>query len=316
MKFDNTSTADEVLRGIDLSDKHALVTGATSGLGTETARAIAARGATLTLPARDLQKAEKIVEEIRSTTGNSNIQAGEMDLSRPDSVRDFATAWLRSNERLDILINNAAVMATPFTRTLEGWELQFATNHLGHFLLTNLLLPALQAGAPARVVSVSSGGHRLGMETAPFGSFDFNDVNFLRRKYHPWQAYAQSKVANVWFAVELSKRCAASGIEAFSLDPGGIPTTGLGRHMPKEDLQALIQAAEQRGETFKTIAQGAATSVWAASATELEGKGGVYLEDCRIAGPATNEVSGFAPFAYDQDSAAKLWEMSEQMLEK
>ena len=316
MTFDHRTTADEVLQGMDLSDKRALVTGATSGLGTETARALAARGAAVTLPARDLEKAESMAEELRSATGNANIQAGEMDLGRPDSVRAFAHSWLQSNDRLDMLINNAAVMATPFTRTREGWELQFATNHLGHFLLTSLLLPALKAGAPARVVSVSSGGHRLGMETAPLGSFDFNDVHFAERQYHPWQAYAQSKVANVWFAVELNKRYAESGIEAFSLDPGGIPTTGLGRYMPKEQLQALIEAAKERRENFKSVPQGAATSVWAATATALTGKGGVFLEDCQIAGPATSQVSGYAPYAYDQDSAARLWEISEQMLEE
>ncbi len=183
--FGFESTTDEVLDGISLEGRRAVITGTSGGLGAETARAMAARGAAITLAARNLEKLEAVAASIRESTGNPNVDIGELDLTVPDSVRRFATNWLESHDSLNLLINNAGIMACPLTRTPEGWELQFATNHLGHFLLTALLAPALVAGAPARVVNLSSGGHR-------FGGIDFDDLHYERRDYDKWQAYGQS----------------------------------------------------------------------------------------------------------------------------
>ncbi|MGE0665528.1 MAG: SDR family NAD(P)-dependent oxidoreductase [Sphingomonadales bacterium] len=311
MAFGADSTTDEVLQGIDLTGKQALVTGGSTGLGKETVRALASRGAKVTLAARDPAKGEAAAAEIRASTGNQDIDVAQVELSVPDSVRAFAKQWLAGHGPLNLLINNAGVMACPLMRTAEGWEMQFATNHLGHFLLTNLLMPALKAGAPARIVNLSSAGHR-------FSDVHFDDIHFNGRDYEKWSSYGQSKTANVLFSVELSKRLAPFGITANAVHPGGIQTE-LGRHLTDADREALmarVKAAGQGGFKFKTIPAGAATSVWAATAPELEGRGGLYLEDCHVGELKTDPSASAGYFAYATDAAnaARLWSVSEETL--
>jgi NAD(P)-dependent dehydrogenase (short-subunit alcohol dehydrogenase family) len=309
--FGMSSTADEVLAGIDLGGKLALVTGASSGLGVETARALAAKGARVVMAARDVPKIEKQADAIRAKHAGAMLEAMELHLDRPDSVRAFAKAFLAKHPRLDMLVGNAGVMACPLERTAEGWEMQFATNHLGHFLLAGKLLPALTAGAPARLVSVSSAGHQ-------FSPVVFDDIHFERRPYDKWASYGQAKTANILFAVEFDRRFASRGVRAFANHPGGI-VTELGRHLTQEDIAFIQGRAAQResggGMTWKTPEQGAATQVWAATAPELDGKGGLYLEDVQISGPMPPKGSaGCAPYALDPENAKRLWAVSEQML--
>jgi NAD(P)-dependent dehydrogenase (short-subunit alcohol dehydrogenase family) len=307
--FGFESTTDEVLDGISLEGKRAVITGTSGGLGAESARALAARGAAITLAARDLEKLESVAESIRESTGNPNVDIGELDLTSPDSVRSFAGNWLASHDSLNLLINNAGIMACPLERTPEGWELQFATNHLGHFLLTALLAPALVAGAPARVVNLSSAGHR-------FGGVDFDDIHYERREYDKWPAYGQSKSANVLFTVELDRRLKAKGVRSFAVHPGVIMTE-LARHLTPDDIKDLMDRAQSDdGMAWKPVECGAATSCWAATAPELDGRGGIYLEDCGIAEPVDLETgaSGFLPHAVDPEAAKQLWAVSEELL--
>jgi NAD(P)-dependent dehydrogenase (short-subunit alcohol dehydrogenase family) len=307
--FGRDSTADEVLDGIDCAGQTVLITGASGGLGAEAARALAAKGARVTITARDPAKGGRVVEEIRAATGNAAVDVMELELASPASVRRFAREFLARRPALHVLVNNAGVMASPLARTPEGWEMQFATNHLGHFLLTALLAPALRAGAPARVVSLSSSGHRLSPVV-------FEDVHFERRAYDKWLAYGQSKTANALFAVELDRRLAAAGVRANAVHPGAI-VTELGRHLSPEDIAAL-QARSPGGTGFhwKSVPAGAATTVWAATAPELADRGGLYLEDCGIAAPKTShdQLTGYEPYALDPEAAARLWSASEQML--
>jgi NAD(P)-dependent dehydrogenase (short-subunit alcohol dehydrogenase family) len=301
------TTTDEVIQGIDLTGRAALVTGASSGLGAETARVLASAGAAVTMTARDIPKVEAVAEEIRAATG-ATVDVGELSLDRPDSVRAFAKQWLADHDVLHLLINNAGVMACPQARTAEGWEMQFATNHLGHFLLTSHLLPALRAGAPARVVNLSSAGHR-------FSPVNFDDVHFDSHPYDKWVSYGQSKTANVLFSIELDRRYQNDGIRAFAVHPGAIMTE-LGRHLDADDIQTLQSRAPKGGMKFKRVPAGAATQVWAATSPELEGKGGLYCEDTHVAGPRQSEDSaeGYLPWAMDAEAAAKLWTLSEETL--
>ena len=308
-RFDRESTAEEVSAGIDLSGRHAIVTGASSGLGTETARALALRGASVTLACRDLEAGREIAEKIRAGTGQSAVDVMALDLTRPDRIRDFAKGFAAEHDALHLLINNAGVMACPLARTERGWEMQFGTNHMGHFLLTCLLAPQLVAGAPARVVNLSSAGHR-------FSGVDFDDPNYEHRDYDTWEAYGQIKTANVLFSVELNRRLAGRGVEAFAVHPGGIMTK-LGRHLEQADIEELMSRAPGgKGIQWKTVEQGAATSVWAATAPELDGRGGLYLEDCRIAQPkqSDDQDGGYADYAVDAESARRLWALSEELL--
>jgi len=310
-RFDWQSTTDQVLDGIDLGGKVAIVTGASGGLGAETARALAARGAAVTLTARDVKKAEQVAKMIRAAQPGARLSVRSLALDRPDSVRAFAKGWLAENRALHLLLNNAGVMACPLGRTPEGWELQFATNHLGHFLLTALLVPALRAGAPARVACTSSGGHR-------FSPVVFEDIHFERRSYDKWLAYGQAKTANVLHAVELDRRLAEQGVRAFGLHPGMI-VTELGRHLQPEDIAQLQSRAKERSSSgmpgWKTPQQGAATQCWAVSAPELEGKGGLYLEDCQVSGTKPPAGSmGAEAWALDAEAAARLWSVSEETL--
>ncbi|MEW6270262.1 MAG: oxidoreductase [Thermodesulfobacteriota bacterium] len=297
------TTTDEVLRGVDLSGELALVTGASGGLGLETARALAAAGAAVVLAARDAAKTEAALRTIRERVPGAELDTLELDLASLASVRRAAARFLATHDRLDLLINNAGVMATPFLRTADGFELQLGTNHLGHFLLTCLLAPALVAGAPARVVNLSSGGHVI-------SDVGWDDPGFERRAYDKWAAYGQSKTANVLFTVELERRLGPRGVHAYAVHPGMIMTE-LGRHLTAEDvaaLQAMAKDAPGGGlPPFKSVAAGAATTVWAATAPELASRGGTYLADCAIS-------DEHAPWARDPEAARRLWEMSERMV--
>lgn len=296
-----------LVEGIDLKGKHAIVTGGASGIGVETVRALAVAGAAVTVPARNPAQAETVIAQLRAETGNAAITVEAMDLASLASVRAFAQHFLAKRQPLHLLINNAGIMACPLGRTVDGFELQLGTNHLGHFLLSVLLLPALKSGAPARVVSLASAGHQ-------WSDIDFDDINFERRPYEKMLAYGQSKTANVLFAVEFNRRFAADGITANAVMPGAIATP-LGRYMDPSDLFWLDQDGQLKPEfaaAFKTPQQGAATSVWAAVGPELEGIGGLYLENCAVAAPFEEAKAplGVKPYALNSESATRLWDVS------
>ncbi|MBV2352790.1 SDR family NAD(P)-dependent oxidoreductase [Streptomyces sp. J2-1] len=298
--FGAESTADEVLRGIDLTGKLAVVTGGYSGLGLETTRALSAAGAHVVVPARRPDTAREALAGI----GRTEVDA--LDLGDLESVRAFAERFLASGRTIDIMIDNAGIMACPETRVGPGWEAQFATNHLGHFALVNRLWPALAPGG-ARVVSVSSRGHHI-------SGMRWDDVDWTR-DYDKWAAYGQAKTANALFAVHLDRLGKDQGVRAFSLHPGGIMTP-LQRHLPKEEMVERGWIDEDgkplNPEGFKSPEQGAATQVWAATSPQLDGMGGVYLEDCDIAEPAPEEGerTGVRAWATDPEQAARLWELS------
>lgn len=307
MAFGHDTTTDEVLEGIDLTGKTALVTGASGGLGAETARALASKGAAVTLAVRNVAKGEEVAQSIRESTG-ATVDVVKLELDSLASVRACTEGWLANHGALNILINNAGVMACPLARTERGWELQFATNHLGHFLLTALLLPAIKAGAPSRIVNLSSGAHR-------FGGVDFDDIHFENRKYDKFAAYGQAKTANILTAVELGRRLAGSGVTINAVHPGVI-MTDLGRHLTPEDLANFPGATSVEEMRFKTVESGAATSVWAATAPELEGLSGRYLEDCHIAEQATEDgvQVGYSSWAMDPEAATRLFTLSEELV--
>jgi NAD(P)-dependent dehydrogenase (short-subunit alcohol dehydrogenase family) len=302
--FGYRSTAAEVLEGIDLSGKLAIVTGGYSGLGLETTRALADAGAHVVVPARRRGHAEEVL------AGIGGVEVDELDLGDLDSVRGFAERFLDSGRTVDILINNAAIMACPETRVGPGWEAQFATNHLGHFALTNLLWPALADGG-ARVVALTSTGHKL-------SGIRFDDLQF-ETGYDKWQAYGQAKSANSLFAVQLDALGQDAGVRAFAAHPGGIMTP-LQRHLSREEMAASgwIDEDGKVDERFKTPEQGASTSTWAATAPALDGMGGVYCENCDIAEPTeigspTARIQGVDAHAIDPETAARLWTVSAEL---
>jgi NAD(P)-dependent dehydrogenase (short-subunit alcohol dehydrogenase family) len=303
--FTAQSTAAEVIDGIDLTGKRAVVTGGASGIGIETARALASAGAEVTLAVRDVDAGDQTKEDIITSTGNKQILVAPLDLADQKSVAEFVTTW---DGPLHILVNNAGVMACPETRTPEGWELQFATNHLGHFALATGLHPALAAASGARVVSVSSTGHLRSPVV-------FEDIHFRNRPYDPWLAYGQSKTANVLFGVEASKRWAGDGITVNALMPGAI-RTNLQRHITEDDLERLrTQSSNAPSIRWKSPEQGAATSVLVATSPLFDGVGGRYFEDCQEAAPnQPGTRTGVADYALDPDNAARLWQVSEETL--
>ncbi|MBI1340255.1 SDR family NAD(P)-dependent oxidoreductase [bacterium] len=299
--FGLRTTASEVLAGIDLSGKTAIVTGGYSGLGLEIVRALAAARADVLVPARRPGLAEAAL------SGLPRVTTTALDLGDLPSVAAFAKDYLASGRPVHMLINNAAVMANPETRIGPGWESQFATNHLGHFALTCRLQPALEAAGGARVVSVSSTGHKL-------SPIVFEDVHFRARPYDKWKAYGQAKTANALFAVELDRRGKSRNVRAFACHPGGI-LTPLQRHLPKEEMMAAgwIDADGNPNPMFKTTEQGAATATWCATSPQLADKGGVYCEDCDIAvltPHGTSRYSGVDPHAVDAEAAVRLWALS------
>ena len=300
--FGATSTATDVLAGLDLTDRLAVLTGGYSGLGLEAARALTAAGAHVVVPARRPESAREAL------AGVANVEVDELDLADQAGVAAFAERFLATGRSIDMMIDNAGVMACPETRVGPGWELQFATNHLGHFALVNRLWPAIARDGGARVVSVSSRGHH-------FSPIRWDDVHF-EHGYDKWQAYGQAKTANVLFAVHLDALARDAGVRAFALHPGGIMTP-LQRHLPREEMVALGWVDEDGNPvntTFKTPEQGAATEVWAATSPRLDGRGGLYLEDCDIALPAEEAGrSGVRPYGVDPAEAARLWALSAEL---
>ena len=311
-EFNAESTTDEVIEGISLEERVVVVTGASAGLGIETARVLAGAGATVVLLARDRDKLEGVLAQLGEENPSADYDHEIIDLADLDSVRRGAANLLERYPEIDMLVNNAGVMACPLAHTTQGFEMQFGTNHLGHFLLTGLLLPALLASAEnrgdSRVVSLSSAGHR-------FGAVDFDDPNFEQRDYDKWGAYGQAKTANSLFALGLERRFGARGLHANAVHPGAI-VTELGRHLTPEDIEMIsAPGPDGKGLVFKNVEQGAATSVWAASAPELKGRGGLYLEDCHVAAPAeAGSFEGYLPHAMDPDQADRLWELSETLV--
>jgi len=323
--FGRDSTAADVIAGIDLTGKTAIVTGGYSGLGLETVRALASAGATVVVPARRPEHARDVLAAAGLTPATvGGVSVAELDLADLASVKEFAAGFLAgpapgtvpgaspgAGRSLEILINNAAIMASPERRVGPGWESQFATNHLGHFALTNLLWPALAAAQGARVVALSSTGHKL-------SAIRFDDINF-DAGYDKWRAYGQAKTANALFAVQLDALGRNFGVRAFAVHPGGIMTE-LQRHLPREEMIAAGWMDEhgKLDPRFKTPAQGAATSVWAATAPALEGMGGVYCEDCDIAeatvpGSPEARIRGVDAHAVDREAARRLWQVSAEM---
>ena len=297
--FTADTTAAEVIAGVDLSGKRAIVTGGSSGIGTETARALASAGAEVTLAVRDVEAGTRVAGNIIAATGNTNVFVEQLDLSDQMSVAAFVSRW---SGPLDILVNNAGIMATPELRTKEGWELQFATNHLGHFALTTGLHDALQAAGQSRVVVVSSVGHVN-------GEVLFDDLDFAQHPYDAWAAYSQSKTANILFAVEAAKRWASEGIAVNALNPGRIADTNLSRHM--ETPPATFDPKGSTGVSVKTIEQGAATSVLLAASPLVDGVTGRYFEDCQEAVPFETGVRrGVTEYALDPAKAERLWQVS------
>jgi NAD(P)-dependent dehydrogenase (short-subunit alcohol dehydrogenase family) len=314
--FGATSTTDEVLTGVDLSGKRVLVTGVSAGLGVETARTLAAHGATVVGAARDLGKAKTATETVRAGAAHGgSLELIELDLASLKSVRACADALNAAARPFDVVICNAGVMATPQGKTADGFETQFGTNHLGHFVLVNRIAGLIKSGG--RLVNLSSSGHR-------FADVDLDDPGFERTEYAPFVAYGRSKTANVLFAVEFDRRHKAQGIRATAVHPGGIQTE-LGRHMTPETIAAMIKSIEDANKAagkaasdfaWKTIPQGAATSVWAGFVAPADVVGGKFCEDCHVAEvvDSSDLRGGVRPYALNPEHARALWAKSEEMV--
>ena len=312
--FGATSTTDEVLEGVNLSGKRVLVTGVSAGLGVETARSLVAHGADVVGAARDLTKAKAATAGVRAAAVNGGgLELVEVDLASLDSVRVCANALVDDGKPFDLVICNAGVMAAPFGKTADGFETQFGTNHLGHFVLVNRIDSLMKPGS--RLVNLCSAGHR-------YSDVDLDDPNFERTPYDPWVAYGRSKTANILFAVEFDRRQKGEGVRATAVHPGGIHTE-LSRHIGDEGIKQLIErvnaqtrAAGEPDFKFKTIPQGAATSVWAGAVAAADEIGGRYCEDCHVAEIEPNPAkrAGVKPYALNPETAKALWAKSEEMV--
>ena len=307
--FNRETTAEEVVDGLDLSGQVFMITGTTSGLGEESARVLAGRGARVVMLARDPEKNDEAAERIRSSVPDAELSTHQMDLADLASVASFAADAADHYNRIDVLMNNAGVMCCPFGHTADGFEMQFGTNHLGHFALTARLLPLLRRADQPRVVTLSSGGHRI-------SDIDLDDPNFEHTDYDPWVSYGRSKTANVHFAAELARRF-GDELVSVSVHPGAIPTK-LGRHMTKEMIEGMRARAKAssssgQGLQYKTLESGAATQVWGATAPEMADHNGKYLADCNVAEPGSGET-GYAPHIYNPATEAALWELSERLV--
>ena len=309
--FSATSTTDEVLAGLDLTGRRFLVTGASGGLGLETSRALASKGAIVVMAARAQAKNETAAAGIRAVHPDAKLESLILDLGSLTSVRAAAVEFMSRNVALHGLILNAGIMATPLGHTVDGFEQQFGVDHLGHFLLARDLLPRLVESAPARVVVLSSAGHQM-------GDVDFDDVNFERRDYEPFLAYGAAKTCNVLHAVEIDRRYRDQGVRAFAVHPGVIHTE-LGRYMTDETMASLISRLSESpvAMAWKSAEQGAATSVWAATSPLLDGRGGEYCEDCNVSAVVTDgelNEGGVAARAVDPARASTLWALSEELV--
>jgi NAD(P)-dependent dehydrogenase (short-subunit alcohol dehydrogenase family) len=311
--FGATSTTDQVLQGVNLTGKRVLVTGVSAGLGVETARALAAHGAEVVGAARDLSKAQKATEQVRAqAAAGGSLKLIELDLASLESVRRCAERLVAERKPFDLIVANAGVMACPKGTTADGFETQFGTNHLGHFVLVNRIASLLKSGA--RLVNLSSAGHR-------FADVDLEDPNFEHTRYEEFIAYGRSKTANVLFAVEFDRRHKTRGVRATAVHPGGIQTE-LSRYMTTEvrdKLVANINATQPKGTppfSWKSIPQGAATSVWAACVADAQAVGGRYCEDCHVAEIVSTPGirGGVQPYALDPNHAQALWQKSEQLV--
>jgi NAD(P)-dependent dehydrogenase (short-subunit alcohol dehydrogenase family) len=317
--FGATSTTEDVLSGVNLKGKRILVTGVSAGIGVETARALAAQGAQVVGAARDLTKAEAATAQVRkdAAAGGGSFELIALDLANLKSVRASADELLAKGGRFDVIIANAGVMATPFGHTTDGFETQFGTNHLGHFVLVNRIASLLGPGS--RLINLASSGHR-------FANVDLEDPNFERTPYEPFVAYGRSKTANILFAVAFDQRHRERGIRAAAVHPGGIQTE-LARHMDPSHMEAMIKqineqaAAEGKGPfEFKTISQGAATSVWAGVVAPADEIGGRYCENCHASHVVPDDVTlgllneGVRAYALDRKNAEALWKKSEEMV--
>jgi NAD(P)-dependent dehydrogenase (short-subunit alcohol dehydrogenase family) len=311
--FGATSTTEEVLASIDLSGKRVLVTGVSAGLGIETARALAAHGALVVGAVRDLKKAEAATTAVRAEAKQGGgLELVQLDLASLASVRACADGLVAAAKPFDLVIANAGVMACPKGLTADGFETQFGTNHLGHFVLVNRIASLIQPGG--RLVTLSSAGHR-------FADVDLEDPNFERTPYQEFVAYGRSKTANILFAVEFDRRHQARGVRATAVHPGAIKTE-LSRHLSADDLEkmiAMINAAlppDAPRFSYKTIPQGAATSVWAGAVAAREAIGGRYCEDCHVAEVVEGEAirAGVRPYAFNPERAEALWAKSEAMV--
>lgn len=308
--FGAKSEPGQVLEGIDLEGKVAVVTGGYSGIGLETTRALAGAGVRVYVPVRDPAKAEQSLADVVG-----DVRTLPMDLGELDSVQNFVAMLLEKENSLDLLINNAGIMACPETRIGKNWEAQFAVNHIGHFVLTTGLLPILLAADAPRVVCLSSIAHRR-------SDILWDDIHFHSTPYEKWTAYAQAKTANALFALGLDLKYRDQGLQAFSVHPGGI-LTPLQRHLGNEEMQALGwtdadgNLSEQAAAMFKTPTQGCTTTLWAATSPLLAGTGGLYCEDCDVADLATEDSPRYfdvAPWAVNEESALRLWDLTEQVL--
>lgn len=317
--FGATSTTEDVLEGVNLRGKRILVTGVSAGLGVETARSLAAHGATVVGAARDLTKAEQATAQVRkdAAVGGGSLELVALDLASLVSVRSCAEGLLKKGDPLDVIIANAGVMATPFGHTADGFETQFGTNHLGHFVLVNQLALLFRQGG--RLINLSSSGHR-------FSNVDLNDPNFERAPYEPFVAYGRSKTANILFAVAFDRRHRDRGVRAAAVHPGGIRTE-LGRHMDASQMQALVDRINSQLATagqgpfqWKTIPQGAATSVWASVVASADEVGGRYCENCHVGRIVPDDATitavseGVRGYALDPTTAEALWRKSEELV--
>jgi NAD(P)-dependent dehydrogenase (short-subunit alcohol dehydrogenase family) len=318
-KFGATSTTEDVLSGVNLQGKRILVTGVSAGLGVETARALAAHGAHVVGAARDVTKAEAATAEVRrdAAAHGGSFELVTLDLASLKSVRACATELIAKGEPFDLVIANAGVMATPLGHTVDGFETQFGTNHLGHFVLINRIAPLMRNGS--RLINLASSGHR-------FANVDLQDPNFEHTAYEPFIGYGRSKTANILFAVAFDQRHRGRGVRAAAVHPGGIQTE-LGRHMGDEQLAAMVvqinkqEAAQGRGPfQWKTIPQGAATSVWAGVVAPADEIGGRYCENCHVGNIVADDVAispiseGVRGYALDAGTAQALWQKSEEMV--
>ncbi|MCU1351868.1 MAG: Short-chain dehydrogenase [Acidimicrobiales bacterium] len=309
-----TTTTDEILAGRDLSGRRYVVTGASSGLGEESTRALAAHGADVTMLARSPEKLEAAADRVRARVPDAQLELGTVDLSSFASIRAFAAGYLADHDAIDVLINNAGVMASPQAQTVDGFELQFGTNHLGHFLLTALLFDAVRAGDAPRVVNLSSAGHST-------SNVDLDDINFEAGGYEPWIAYGRSKTANALFSRGLAARYGDAGLLSFAVHPGGI-MTDLGRHLTDELIEQMMANSRARAEahgesepfSFKSVEAGAATQVWA-SVADLGAHNGAYLADCQVGVEGGNPNStGFMSYLLDDAATDRLWTLSEELV--